>query len=63
MQHVLAIRHVAFEGLGTSAIESWLVGHAVELVHANVDLQSLCHTAPVASTAGKDVLRKWLLQA
>jgi GMP synthase (glutamine-hydrolysing) len=44
------------------AIESWLVGHASELAHANVDVQSLRARAPVASTAGGDVLRKWLAQ-
>ncbi|CAB3795256.1 glutamine amidotransferase [Pararobbsia alpina] len=45
-----------------SAIESWLVGHAVELAHAKVDLQSLRDRAPSSSTAGGAVLREWLLR-
>jgi GMP synthase (glutamine-hydrolysing) len=59
--HTLALQfHIEAQA---SAIESWLVGHAVELAHANVDLQSLRDRAPASSTAAGEVLRKWLAGA
>ena len=59
--HTLALQfHIEAQA---SAIESWLVGHAVELAHANVDLQSLRDRAPVSSPAAGAVLRKWLAGA
>lgn len=42
------------------ALESWLVGHAVELAHAGTDLQSLRDNAPVSSAVGSEILRNWL---
>jgi GMP synthase (glutamine-hydrolysing) len=41
-------------------LESWLVGHAVELAHAGVDLQSLRDNAPDSSSFGSEILRNWL---
>ena len=41
-------------------LESWLVGHAVELAHAGVDLQSLRDNAPDSSPLGGEILRSWL---
>jgi GMP synthase (glutamine-hydrolysing) len=59
--HTLALQfHIEAQA---DAIESWLVGHAVELAHANVDLQSLRDRAPESSPAAGEVLRKWLAGA
>jgi GMP synthase (glutamine-hydrolysing) len=44
-------------------LERWLVGHAVELAYASVDLQSLRDGAPESSALTGDVLRKWLALA
>lgn len=41
-------------------LESWLVGHAVELAHAGIDLKSLRDKAPDSSSASGEVLRNWL---
>ncbi|MFM0075898.1 glutamine amidotransferase [Paraburkholderia sediminicola] len=41
-------------------IESWLVGHAVELAHAGIDLKSLRDNASVSSSVGGETLRNWL---
>jgi GMP synthase (glutamine-hydrolysing) len=59
--HTLALQfHIEAQA---SAIESWLVGHAAELAHANIDLQSLRDRAPESSPAAGEVLRKWLVGA
>lgn len=41
-------------------LESWLVGHAVELAHAGIDIQSLRRDAPDSSSYSREILRTWL---
>ncbi|MGF6757370.1 glutamine amidotransferase [Paraburkholderia sp. GAS42] len=41
-------------------LERWLVGHAVELAHAGIDIQSLRKDASDPSAASSVVLRGWL---
>ncbi|GAA1322708.1 glutamine amidotransferase [Leucobacter albus] len=61
-QHVLALQfHLEAEH---TAIEHWLVGHAVELRAAGVDPHAIRHQAahfgPALQTAGRAALRGWL---
>ncbi|CAM2141991.1 Glutamine amidotransferase domain-containing protein [Pararobbsia alpina] len=42
------------------ALERWLVGHAVELAHAGIDVQTLRNQAPATGTYGAAIVLDWL---
>jgi len=60
-KHVLGLQfHLE---ASTLALESWLVGHAVELSLAGVDLSALRRGTPTSSTVASHVLKTWLANA